>query len=86
MFLELKYKLLSALAGSSSQKPVGIDTLYECGARNKVEATLLEMYRKQEVCCCLITKYSIQKSVWWTVGGAKALGEYGKNVVRRVAE
>lgn len=62
---EIKAAILKMLAGSSSQKPVDIDTLYECGARKIVEATLLELYRRQEVCCCLITKDSIQKSVWW---------------------
>lgn len=74
----IKAAILKALAGATSQKPVGIDTLYKCGARKKVESTLLEMYRRQEVCCCLITKYSVQKSVWWPLGMAGAPHSYGK--------
>lgn len=72
MKTNLKEAICHALAGSSSQQPVDVAELYKLGARKKVEAALLEMYRQQKVGCCLITRDSISKSVWWLIGGVSA--------------
>lgn len=65
MRADLKERIRKALVGSSSQQLVDIAKLYPLAPRKQVEAALLEMYRTQEVGCCLITKDSVQKSVWW---------------------
>lgn len=66
----LKRAIREALAGSSGQKPVPVETLYALGPdREAVEAALLELYRAQEIGCCLHSKAGVQRSVWWESGG-----------------
>jgi hypothetical protein len=78
MSCDLKTAIRQALEGSTSQNHVDIGLLYKLGARKKVEAALLEMYRQQVVGCCLITRDSVQKSVWWLTGACLAQVEYGR--------
>lgn len=75
---DLKAALRAALADSTSQQPVNVGALYKLGARKKVEAALLEMYRQGEVGCCLITRRGVEESVWWKTGACLAHLEYGK--------
>lgn len=84
--MDIKQNLLSALAGSSSQNTVETSKLYPLGTRKQVEAALMQLYQARVITCCKITRRGVESIVWWTVGGAKELGKYGKNVVRRVVE
>lgn len=43
--MSLKNKLLSAMAGSTSQSPVDISKLYLLGPRKQVESALLELHK-----------------------------------------
>lgn len=74
MQTDLKSKILNALAGSSSQKPVGTTALYPLGTQKRVKATLMELYLAREVCCCMITHNSlIGGHLYWWLSGAVSL-------------
>jgi len=72
MLTDLKNEIRTALAGTSSQKPVDTDVLAKGHHRSRVEAALMELYSAQEVCCCKITTRGVERVVWW-VGGAAAI-------------
>lgn len=50
---DLQTKILAALAGSSSQKPVDMSALYPLGTRKQVQAALLALYHGRQIYCCL---------------------------------
>ena len=74
---DLKASIRKALAGSSSQQPVDVAALYRLGDVQSVQTALLEMYRDREIYCCLNIKRGKETSIWWTVGGQRALPSYG---------
>lgn len=79
----IKQAITNALASSSSQRPISIDELFSLGQRKKIQAVLLEMYRQREVCCCLVTRKDVQKSVWWRPNGTIQSNSYGHSRIAR---
>lgn len=74
-----------ALAGSSSQQPVGIVDLYPLGTRKQVQAALMELYQAQEICCCKSIKGGQENVVWWLSGKVSAPHSYGRAEKRAAA-
>ncbi|MGA8147797.1 MAG: hypothetical protein WB870_09525 [Gallionellaceae bacterium] len=73
----LREALLAALKGTDSRNPARTEVLYALGARAKVEAELLELYRGREIGRCVITRDEQEVIVWWAVGACLAGTEYG---------
>lgn len=76
MQTDLKSKIRNALAGSSSQKPVGTAALYKFGTRGQVIAALMGLYQSHEVCCCKIIKRGKESIVWWLSGAVSLPHSY----------
>lgn len=55
MAIDLKTDILKTLAGSSSQQPVDMGSLYALGTLKRVQEALLELYQAQQIACCKIT-------------------------------
>lgn len=78
MDTDLKSKLLKALEGTNSQKPIATEDLYATGTMYRVQCALLDLYHAQEINCCKIEKGGKETIVWWKVGACLAHLEYGK--------
>lgn len=86
MQADLKEKLRNALAGSSSQQPVDVATLYKLGDKASVQAALLELYHGRQVYCCLYQRGDgPATSVWWLVGWVSAPHSFGRLCAPKVA-
>lgn len=78
--MDIKQKLLNAMRSATSQKPMDTESLYPLGKREEIEAALMELYQGHQIACCKIIKKSVERIVWWPVGGICELPKYGTGV------
>ncbi len=75
---DLEILIRQALAGTSSQQPMTIETIAPGHRRSRIEAALTEMYIAREVCCCKIIKGGHESIVWWLTDVANKPYHYGR--------
>ena len=74
--MNLRTAILKKLAGSSSQKPVELGTLYRLGSAENVQRELLDLYRASKVQTCQTTRCGHTRSDWWLAGNINSHGDY----------